>query len=208
MFLCAYVPGDDCLLIERNMRKSKEAGYGWQHCKFRTFRNISSSIGTFFKDTFASQPDKYSTSYSHSPISHSSIQQVVHGAFIEPAHRIRKRSINQQLRISLVYDLSMYRLDDDKFALVNVSQVRFFAYNFCSFPHRCCSRLDWISGIRLLRLTDMDAESDNSFYFLYRYRIWIARGLWKNMTMAQSRILIRTSLLIPNCYAHWWLPRT
>lgn len=47
--------------------------------------------------------------------------QVVHGAFIEPAHRIRKRSINQQLRISLVYDNSVYRLDDDKFALVNVS---------------------------------------------------------------------------------------
>lgn len=49
--------------------------------------------------------------------------QVVHGAFLEPAHRIRKRSINQQLRISLVYDLSVYRLDDDKFALVNVSYM-------------------------------------------------------------------------------------
>lgn len=51
------------------------------------------------------------------------VPQVVHGAFIEPAHRIRKRSINQQLRISLVYDLSVYRLDDDKFALVNVSEM-------------------------------------------------------------------------------------
>lgn len=54
------------------------------------------------------------------------LQQVVHGAFIEPEHRIRKRSINQQLRISLVYDLSVYRLDDDKFALVNVSEIILF----------------------------------------------------------------------------------
>lgn len=55
--------------------------------------------------------------------SFSQSSQVVHGAFIEPEHRIRKRSINQQLRISLVYDLSVYRLDDDKFALVNVSMA-------------------------------------------------------------------------------------
>lgn len=35
--------------------------------------------------------------------------QVVHGVNIEPAHEVKKRSINQQLRILLHYDDSVYR---------------------------------------------------------------------------------------------------
>lgn len=47
--------------------------------------------------------------------------QVIHGVHIEPAHIIKKRSISQPLRILLSYDDSVYRLDQDKFELINVS---------------------------------------------------------------------------------------
>lgn len=35
--------------------------------------------------------------------------QVIHGVHIAPAHIIKKRSINQPLRILMVYDESVYR---------------------------------------------------------------------------------------------------
>lgn len=35
--------------------------------------------------------------------------QIVHGVHIEPAHEVKKRSINQPLRILLFYDDSVYR---------------------------------------------------------------------------------------------------
>uniref|UniRef100_T1GJ96 Uncharacterized protein n=1 Tax=Megaselia scalaris TaxID=36166 RepID=T1GJ96_MEGSC len=48
--------------------------------------------------------------------------QIIHGeVHSEPAHIIRKRSIDQPLRILLFYDDSMYRLDNEKFALINVT---------------------------------------------------------------------------------------
>lgn len=47
--------------------------------------------------------------------------QVIHGVHIEPEHIIKKRSISQPLRILLSYDESVYRLDEDKFELINVS---------------------------------------------------------------------------------------
>lgn len=46
---------------------------------------------------------------------------MIHGVHIEPAHIIKKRSISQPLRILLSYDESVYRLDADKFELINVS---------------------------------------------------------------------------------------
>lgn len=49
--------------------------------------------------------------------------QVIHGVNIEPAHIIKKRSISQPLRILLSYDESVYRLDQDKFELINVSII-------------------------------------------------------------------------------------
>ncbi|XP_044018752.1 leishmanolysin-like peptidase isoform X2 [Aphidius gifuensis] len=45
--------------------------------------------------------------------------EVVHGVHIEPFHQVRKRSINQPLRILLSYDDSVYRLDAEKFELIN-----------------------------------------------------------------------------------------
>ncbi|XP_044592458.1 leishmanolysin-like peptidase isoform X1 [Cotesia glomerata] len=45
--------------------------------------------------------------------------EVVHGVHIEPAHEVKKRSINQPLRILLFYDESVYRLDAEKFDLIN-----------------------------------------------------------------------------------------
>ncbi|XP_044740862.1 leishmanolysin-like peptidase isoform X2 [Chrysoperla carnea] len=45
--------------------------------------------------------------------------EVVHGAYIDPPHVIRKRSIDQPLRILLWYDDSVYRLDNERFALIN-----------------------------------------------------------------------------------------
>lgn len=48
---------------------------------------------------------------------------MIHGVYTEPEHIIRKRSINQPLRILLSYDESVYRLDEDKFELINVSAV-------------------------------------------------------------------------------------
>ncbi|XP_014238873.1 leishmanolysin-like peptidase isoform X2 [Trichogramma pretiosum] len=50
---------------------------------------------------------------------HPRAHEVVHGVHVEPAHIVKKRSINQQLRILLHYDDSVYRLDDRKFELIN-----------------------------------------------------------------------------------------
>ncbi|XP_055381355.1 leishmanolysin-like peptidase [Condylostylus longicornis] len=44
---------------------------------------------------------------------------VIHGVHTEPAHIIRKRSIEQPLRITLFYDNSVYKLDYQKFELIN-----------------------------------------------------------------------------------------
>ncbi|XP_034944355.1 leishmanolysin-like peptidase [Chelonus insularis] len=50
---------------------------------------------------------------------HPKPHEVVHGVHIEPAHVVRKRSISQPLRILLSYDESVYRLDAEKFDLIN-----------------------------------------------------------------------------------------
>ncbi|XP_059612345.1 leishmanolysin-like peptidase isoform X1 [Phlebotomus argentipes] len=50
---------------------------------------------------------------------HPKAHEVIHGAHIEPAHKIRKRSLDQPLRMTITYDESVYRLDEDKFELVN-----------------------------------------------------------------------------------------
>ncbi|XP_055699747.1 leishmanolysin-like peptidase isoform X1 [Phlebotomus papatasi] len=50
---------------------------------------------------------------------HPKAHEVIHGAHIEPAHIIRKRSLDQPLRMTITYDESVYRLDEDKFELVN-----------------------------------------------------------------------------------------
>ncbi|XP_014219740.1 leishmanolysin-like peptidase isoform X2 [Copidosoma floridanum] len=50
---------------------------------------------------------------------HPKAHEVVHGVHIEPAHVVKKRSINQPLRILLYYDHSVYRLDDKKLELIN-----------------------------------------------------------------------------------------
>nr|XP_034194018.1 leishmanolysin-like peptidase [Osmia lignaria] len=45
--------------------------------------------------------------------------EVIHGVHIEPVHEVKKRSINQPVRILLWYDESVYRLDDEKLDLIN-----------------------------------------------------------------------------------------
>ncbi|XP_060515832.1 leishmanolysin-like peptidase [Cylas formicarius] len=44
--------------------------------------------------------------------------QVLH-SYVEPQHIVKKRSINQSLRILLYYDQSVYRLDEERFDLIN-----------------------------------------------------------------------------------------
>ncbi|XP_050084903.1 leishmanolysin-like peptidase [Anopheles aquasalis] len=55
----------------------------------------------------------------HCKHQHPKAHEVIHGVQLEPLHVIRKRSINQALRILLVYDESVYRLNRDKFSLIN-----------------------------------------------------------------------------------------
>lgn len=50
---------------------------------------------------------------------HPKAHEVVHGVHIEPAHVIQKRSISQPLRIVLFYDESVFRLEPEKFELIN-----------------------------------------------------------------------------------------
>ncbi|KPJ00507.1 Leishmanolysin-like peptidase, partial [Papilio xuthus] len=45
--------------------------------------------------------------------------QVVRGVHIEPAHLVKRRSIDQPLRISIFYDHSVYRLEPEKFDMIN-----------------------------------------------------------------------------------------
>uniref|UniRef100_T1JG38 Leishmanolysin-like peptidase n=1 Tax=Strigamia maritima TaxID=126957 RepID=T1JG38_STRMM len=46
-------------------------------------------------------------------------EEVLHHIHIEPAHVIRKRNIDQKLRIKLIYDASVHRLPKDKFSTFN-----------------------------------------------------------------------------------------
>uniref|UniRef100_A0AAG5CW60 Leishmanolysin-like peptidase n=1 Tax=Anopheles atroparvus TaxID=41427 RepID=A0AAG5CW60_ANOAO len=55
----------------------------------------------------------------HCKHQHPKAHEVIHGVQLEPHHVIRKRSIDQPLRILIVYDESVYRLDTDKFSLIN-----------------------------------------------------------------------------------------
>ncbi|XP_033218855.1 leishmanolysin-like peptidase isoform X2 [Belonocnema kinseyi] len=50
---------------------------------------------------------------------HPRVHEVIHGVHIEPFHEVKKRSISQPLRILLSYDESVYRLDAEKFELIN-----------------------------------------------------------------------------------------
>uniref|UniRef100_A0A8D8WJ44 Leishmanolysin-like peptidase n=3 Tax=Cacopsylla melanoneura TaxID=428564 RepID=A0A8D8WJ44_9HEMI len=45
--------------------------------------------------------------------------ELLHPVHLEPAHIMKKRSVDQPLRILLYYDRSMYRLDAEKFQLIN-----------------------------------------------------------------------------------------
>ncbi|XP_021940334.1 leishmanolysin-like peptidase [Zootermopsis nevadensis] len=50
---------------------------------------------------------------------HPKPDEVIGDVHIEPAHVVKKRSIDQPLRILLYYDESVYRLDREKFELIN-----------------------------------------------------------------------------------------
>ncbi|CAK9806829.1 Leishmanolysin-like peptidase [Anthophora quadrimaculata] len=57
--------------------------------------------------------------FRHCNHQHPRVHEVIHGVHIEPAHEVKKRSINQPVRILLSYDESVYRLDDEKLDLIN-----------------------------------------------------------------------------------------
>ncbi|XP_045456221.1 leishmanolysin-like peptidase [Melitaea cinxia] len=46
-------------------------------------------------------------------------QDVIRGVHIEPPHIVKKRSIDQPLRISIFYDHSVYRLEEEKLDMIN-----------------------------------------------------------------------------------------
>lgn len=50
---------------------------------------------------------------------HPKLHEVIHGVHIEPEHVMKKRSIDQPLRILLYYDDSVYKLEREKFLLIN-----------------------------------------------------------------------------------------
>ncbi|CAH2083492.1 unnamed protein product [Euphydryas editha] len=47
------------------------------------------------------------------------MSQVIRGVHIEPPHIVKKRSIDQPLRISIFYDHSVYRLEEEKLDMIN-----------------------------------------------------------------------------------------
>ncbi|XP_052746381.1 leishmanolysin-like peptidase isoform X2 [Bicyclus anynana] len=55
----------------------------------------------------------------HCTHEHPKADQVIRGVHIEPAHIVKKRSIDQPLRISIFYDHSVYRLEPKKFEMIN-----------------------------------------------------------------------------------------
>ncbi|XP_075222194.1 leishmanolysin-like peptidase, invadolysin [Lycorma delicatula] len=50
---------------------------------------------------------------------HPKPHEVIHGVHIESSHVMKKREVDQPLRILLYYDESVYRLDEEKFQLIN-----------------------------------------------------------------------------------------
>lgn len=65
--------------------------------------------------------DEIYSMFTHHHCSHSypKPHEVLHDVHIEPVHVMRKRSVDQSLRILLYYDESVYRLDERKFQLIN-----------------------------------------------------------------------------------------
>lgn len=55
----------------------------------------------------------------HCTHEHPKADEVIRGVHIEPAHLVKKRSIDQPLRISIFYDDSVYRLEEEKFIMIN-----------------------------------------------------------------------------------------
>ncbi|XP_045509284.1 leishmanolysin-like peptidase [Colias croceus] len=65
--------------------------------------------------------NEYVTDHHHTHCTHEHPKedQVIRGVHIEPAHIVKRRSIDQPLRISIFYDHSVYRLEQEKFEMIN-----------------------------------------------------------------------------------------
>lgn len=63
--------------------------------------------------------NEYVRAEHHCNHQHPKADDVIHGVHLESGHKIRKRSIDSPLRILLYYDESVYRLDSEKFDLIN-----------------------------------------------------------------------------------------
>ncbi|XP_049884128.1 leishmanolysin-like peptidase isoform X1 [Pectinophora gossypiella] len=57
--------------------------------------------------------------HTHCTHEHPKEDQVIRGVHIEEPHIVKKRSIDQPLRISIFYDHSVYRLEPEKFDMIN-----------------------------------------------------------------------------------------
>ncbi|XP_072946899.1 leishmanolysin-like peptidase [Epargyreus clarus] len=70
-------------------------------------------------DSFVNELKTSEHKHVHCTHEHPKEDQVVRGVHIEPAHIVKKRSIDQPLRISIFYDHSVYRLEQGKFDMIN-----------------------------------------------------------------------------------------
>lgn len=87
--------------------------------QFESFPNFS--LKTLGLAALILMLHNFSTSQASRTCSHKHPKhnEVVHGVHIEPQHIMKKRSADQPLRILLFYDVSVYRLDQERFELIN-----------------------------------------------------------------------------------------
>lgn len=72
-----------------------------------------------FSHTYVNELATSDTKHVHCSHEHPKADDVIRGVHIEPAHLVKKRSIDQPLRISIFYDHSVYRLEPEKFDMIN-----------------------------------------------------------------------------------------
>ncbi|XP_061727477.1 leishmanolysin-like peptidase [Cydia pomonella] len=74
---------------------------------------------TFVNELSNKAVTKVEHQHVHCNHKHPKADEVIRGVHIEAAHLVKKRSIDQPLRISIFYDHSVYRLEPEKFDMIN-----------------------------------------------------------------------------------------
>lgn len=89
-------------------------------CVFLTFIVLFVFNVNSHSEYYSYESDLYNNNYGrHCQHEIPKADEVVTGVHIEAAHVVKKRSATQPLRIALFYDHSVYRLDAEKFELIN-----------------------------------------------------------------------------------------